>query len=227
MSIVFLVLQMFLVSASGADLEADGRLAEAGLAYESSGDVQGQLRILCRFLEESLYAGETEHAFYLIQALEGFPLEEGNLDFWYGRLAWSCGLPEMACRNLDAVTGSPWIQYRARGLAAMYRGDAEGALELLDLSWSAASSARERYYSSLDICFALVQLGRYAEAGQAASILITSFPGEGLPLIAAALCMHGEERYGSAMTTLQTLASDTLFTGITRSMASALMEDME
>jgi hypothetical protein len=227
MSIVLLILQMLLVSNSGADLEAAGRFAEAGLEYELSNDVQGQLRILCLFLEESLYAGETEHAFYLIQSLEGFPLSEGSLDFWYGRLAWSCGLPEMACRNLDAVTGSPWLQYRSRGLAAMYRGDAEGALELLNLSWNAASSVRERYYSSLDICFTLVQLGRFTEAGQAASVLITSFPGEGLPLIAAALCMNGEERYGAAMTTLQSVASDTLFTGITRSMASALMEDME
>jgi len=224
---VLIALQMILLLSSGPGLEISGRLVEAGIEYETSGDAEGQMRILCRFLEEALYAGETAHAFYLIQSLEGFPVDDAFLDFWYARLAWSCGLPELACRSLDGISGGPWLESRSRGLAAMYRGDAEGALELFSESWDAAATLRERYYSSIDLCFALLQLGRFDEAAAMSSALVTAFPHEGLPLVAAALCMHGQERYGAAMTTLQNVSGDTLLTGTIRTMADRLMEDME
>ena len=112
-------------------------------------------------------------------------------------------------------------------MAAVYRGDPETALLLLDLSWSAATTARERFYSSLDICFALMQSGRSAEAEQVAARLVGSFPGEGLPLIALALSLREQERFGPSMTLLQDVATDTLYTGITRTMADALLLDME
>jgi len=227
MSAVLTLLQIILLLASGAELESDGRLVEAGVKYEENGDTRGQLRVLCRFLEEWLYAGEIEHAFILLQAMEQFPLVQGNLDFWYARLAWSCGLPEMACRELDSVTGSSWLMNRSRGMAAIYRGDPETALELLDLSWSAATTVRERFYSSHDICFALIQSGRPAEAEQVATRLTGSFPGEGLPPIALALSLREQERFGASMTLLQEVATDSLFTGITRTMADAMLEDME
>lgn len=227
MSAALTLLQIVLLLASGAELESDGRFVEAGIKYEENSDVHGQLRILCRFLEESLYAGETDHAFLLIQAMEQFPVTDGNLDFWYARLAWSCGLPEMACRELDTVSGSNWLVQRSRGMAAIYRGDPETALELLDLSWSAATTVRERFYSSLDICFALIQSGRPAEAEQVAARLTGSFPGEGLPPIALALSMREQERFGASMTLLQDVATDTMYTGITRTMADAMLKDME
>ena len=112
---LILVLSMFL--SSGAELEISGDFVSAGIAYFEDIDMPGEARILCRFLEEALYAGSSAHAFDLILQLEKLPFESYYFDFWYARLSWTCGMPQYACAALDDVAGNSWLASRADGLA--------------------------------------------------------------------------------------------------------------
>ena len=220
-----LILSLFL--SNGADLEIAGDFVSAGQAYYEETDISGEARIICRFLEEALYSGSSEHAFDLIMQLEQLPFESSFFDFWYARLSWNCGMPQKACEALDAVTGSMWLQSRARGLAAQFRGDAEEAVVQFRLSLTLAESARQRFYSALDLSFALIQTGSYDEAGDIAVFLAGNFPGESLPLISLALNYQEQDRFGEAMSILQSVYSGDEYTFISKHFAAALLEDLE
>jgi tetratricopeptide (TPR) repeat protein len=221
-----LILLSLLLS-DGSGLEAAGDLTGAGRAYFEEGDLAGEVRILSRFIEESLYSGNSIHAFDLIRQMENIDLKDGCIDFWYARLAWSCGLSEYSCAALESVTGSPWLETRSAGLASLFRGDGENAVRDLALSMQLAESVRQRYYSALDLCFALMSSGRFQEAEDIAVHLAENFPGEGLPLTALALCMQGQGRFGQAMSVLQSIYTSTEYSYISRDMARSLMEDLE
>ena len=220
-----LILSLFLTN--GADLEIAGDFVSAGQAYYEETDIAGEARILCRFLEEALYSGSSKHAFDLIIQLEQLSFESSIFDFWYARLSWNCGLPQKACEALDAIAGSMWLQSRAKGLAAQFRGDAEEAAVQFRLSLTMAESARQRFYSALDLSFALIQTGSYDEAGDIAVFLAGNFPGESLPLISLALNYQEQDRFGEAMSILQSVYSGDEYTFISRHFAAALLEDLE
>jgi len=227
MNLMAILLLPVLLLGDGETLECDGMYALAGMSYEEDGDIAGQVRILSRFLEESLYAGESQHAFMLIQTLEAYPLNIGYIDFWWARMAWVMGLPDLACRNLEDIAGSSeWLSSRASGLADQYRGAPDEAMEHHLTAWENAGSERERFYSALDMAFTLIQSGDHQQAELISTRLAVSFPNDGLPIVSLALALQGQERFGTAMTVLQELASDSASTGIMRSMAAALLEEM-
>ncbi len=222
---LMLMLSMFL--SSGAELEIAGDFVSAGNAYYDDIDISGEARILCRFLEEALYAGCSSHAFDLILQLEQLRFESCYYDFWYARLSWNCGMPQYACTALDSVAGSMWLQSRADGLAAQFRGNASEAVEQFRLSLSLAESARQRFYSALDLSFALIQIGSYNEAEDIALYLAGNFPGESLPLISLALNYQEQDRFGEAMSILQSVYSSDDATFIAKHFAALLLEDLE
>lgn len=222
---VLLMLAMLL--SQGSDLEISGDLVEAGRKYSEDRDRAGEVRIISRFIEESLYSGNSIHAFDLILRLENQPLEEGYIDFWLARLAWSCGLAEYACDALDGQTGSPWLRSRATGMALQFRGRPLPAAEMFALSMEHAVSTRQKYYSALDLALALVQAGMYREAEETATFLTTNFPREGMARAALALSLHGQGLFGRAMNVLQSVYTDTGFSFISRDYARSLMNDLE
>ncbi|MBN2586148.1 MAG: hypothetical protein JXA64_00975 [Candidatus Fermentibacteraceae bacterium] len=223
----FGLILLSLIMSEGTRLEASGDFTGAGRAYYEEGDLAGEVRILTRFIEESLYSGNSVHAFDLIRQVENLPLETGCIDFWYARLAWSCGLPEYSCAALDSVDGSPWLEMRAAGLASLFRGDPDEAVELFAGSMELAGSARQKYYSALDLSFALVSARRFEEAEEIAVLLSGGFPGEGLPLAALALSMQGQGRFGQAMAVLESVYTSSQYSFISRDFARSLMEDLE
>ena len=222
-----LILSLSMFLSSGAELEIAGDFVSAGNAYFEDIDISGEARILCRFLEEALYAGSSAHAFDLIMQLEQLPFESCYFDFWYARLSWNCGMPQYACAALDDVAGNSWLQSRADGLAAQFRGNAFSAVENFRLSLSLAESARQRYYSALDLSFALIQTGGYNEAEDIALYLAGNFPGESLPLISLALNYQEQDRFGEAMSILQSVYSGDEFSFIGKHFAALLLEDLE
>jgi len=221
----FLFITLFL--SSGTQLEQNGNFVQAGQAYFEDGDIAGEARILCLFLEEALYAGAATHAYDLILQLRHIPIESSLYDFWYARLSWTCGLSEFACTSLDSIRGTRWLESRSRGLAAQFRGDADTAVDQFILSMEHAATNRQRYYSALDLSFALLQTGRFEEAEDIAVSLAGSFPGERLPLIALALSFHEQNRFGEAMSVLQSLYQNDQSTSTAKYFAAALLEDFE
>lgn len=223
----YCLILLSLLLTDGTRLEVAGSFTEAGRAYFQEGDLAGQVRILSRYIEESLYSGNSIHALDLITQMEAVPLNDSYLEFWYARLAWSCGLAEYSCETLDSLRGSPWLEERAAGLASLYRGDHEEAADRFARSMESAVSVRQKYYSALDLCFALITGGRFQQAGEIATMLAGAFPGEGLPSIALALCMQGQGRYGQAMSVLESVYTSPEYSHISRDMARSLMEDLE
>lgn len=222
----FLVI-IALLTASGTELEITGDLVRAGKAYQDEHDAHGQVRILSRFLEEALYAGQNNHAYDLILILEMYELDHGYFDFWYARLGWSCGLAEYACKTLDSLQADRWLATRGHGLAAQYRGNYEQAVEMYRESWNYAVTARQRFYSALDLSFALLQTGNYTDSEAIASFLVDNFPNEGLPVIALALSLHGQNYFGQAMTILQSVSTGDTYTGSAKYLAGSILEDLE
>lgn len=222
----FLISIVLLIS-SGSDLEIQGKFVEAGAAYQEENDSGGEVRILSRFLEEVLYAGQSRHAYNLILILELYPLEAGYFEYWYARLAWSCGLSEFTCNSLDSINADQWLTARASGLAAQFRGNAELAAQYYRESWTSARTSKERYYSALDLSFALLQTGEYSEAEMITSFLAENFPGEGMPLIALGLIHYKQNRFGPAMTVLQSVFTGEAYTSTARTFAGFLLEDLE
>ncbi len=213
--------------ASGSELEMKGEFIEAGAAYQEANNMRGEARILSRFLEEALYAGQSSHAYDLILILELYPIESNYFDYWYARLAWCSGLSEFACESLDSLKADPWLKARSSGLAAQLRGNAEIAAQYYRESWSSARTSRERYYSALDLSLALLQTGEYPEAEIIASFLVENFPGEGMPLIALGLIHYEQNRFGPSMTVLQSVFTGENYTAIARDYAGMLLEDFE
>ena len=227
MVIHFIFFTIVLLVTSGSDMEIKGEFIEAGAAYQEENDLHGEVRILGRFLEEALFAGQNRHAYNLILILELYPLESSYFDYWYARLAWSCGLSEFACNCLDSLNAEQWLKARANGLAAQFRGNAELAVQYYRESWISARTSRERYYSALDLSFALLQTGDYSEAEMIASFLVENFPGEGIPLIALGLVHYEQNRFGPAMTVLQSVFTGETYTATARNFAGMLLEDLE
>ena len=225
--VIQFILSIVLLMTHGSDMEIKGEFIEAGAAYQEENDSSGEVRILSRFLEEALYAGQNRHAYNLIQILELYPIESAYYDYWYARLAWSCGLSEFACKSLDSLNADQWLTARAGGLAAQFRGDAELATQYYRESWTSARTSRERYYSALDLSFALLQTGGFSEAEMITSFLAENFPGEGIPLIALGLIHYEQNRFGPAITVLQSVFTGETYTATARTFAGMLLEDLE
>lgn len=221
------IISIALMLTSGSDMEIKGEFVGAGAAYQEENDSSGEVRILSRFLEEALYAGQNRHAYNLILILELYPLETVYYDYWYARLAWSCGLSEFACSSLDSLNADQWLTARAAGLAAQFRGNADLAVQYYRESWTSARTSRERYYSALDLSFALLQTGDYSEAEMITSFLAENFPGEGIPIIALGLIHYEQNRFGPAMTVLQSVFTGETYTATARTFAGMLLEDLE
>ncbi len=224
-NILFTILAM--LASTGSQLEISGDFLGAGRAYNQDGDAPGQVRIICRYLEESLYSGNSIHALELMMRLEQIQLTEGCMDFWYGRLAWSCGLAKYSIEILDSLDAGPWLQMRAKGMAQQYRGDPDGAVQDFETCLQIAGTTREKFYSALDLSFALVQCGDFQKAESIAYWLSSNFPGEGMPLISLALSLQGQGRFGEAMSVLQNVYSSSAYSYISRDMARSLMDDLE
>ncbi len=225
--VIQFIISIILLMASGSEMEINGDFVEAGAAYREDNNSSGEVRILSRFLEEALYSGQSRHAYNLILILELYPLEAGYSEYWYARLAWSCGLSEYACRCLDSLDANQWLTARAAGLAAQFRGNAELAVQHYRESWTSARTSRERYYSALDLGFALLQTGGYSEAEMITSFLADNYPGEAIPLIALALIHYEQNRFGPAMTILQSVFTGETYTATARTFAGMLLEDLE
>ncbi|MCK4506005.1 MAG: hypothetical protein KAW14_10330 [Candidatus Aegiribacteria sp.] len=225
--VIQFIFSIVLLMTSGSNMEINGDFVEAGAAYQEANDSSGEVRILSRFLEEALYAGQNRHAYSLILILELYPIEAGYYEYWYARLAWSCGLSEFACSCLDSLNADQWLKARAAGLAAQFRGNAELAVQNYRESWTLARTSRERYYSALDLSFALLQKGDYSEAEMITSFLAENFPGEGIPIIALGLIHYEQNRFGPAMIVLQSVFTGETYTATARTFAGMLLEDLE
>jgi hypothetical protein len=210
---------------SPVEMEETGLLWQAGAAWQEEGSSGGQARVLCRLLEEALYAGHANRAEWLIEDLEAFPLEPGLEDYWYGRLAWCCGLDSMAIRELTEVTGSQWLEHRASGTALLYMGRPEDAVAEFRASLASATTRRRQYWSALDLSFALVQAGRCEEANEVCALLDSAYAGDGMHRIVRALALYGDGGVTEAMVTLSDLAGSG--DAATADMARALLEDLE
>ncbi len=215
------------ISLSPGELEIAGNLPEAGLAWQEDGSLDGQSRVLCRLLEEALYAGHGNRAMILMGDLQHFGAEDDLIDFWYARLAWICGLENMAAERLESFAGDDWLGYRARGMAHIMRRHPEEAIPELELSIARAGSIRRRFYSVIDLCWANLAAGNTFESIRIATFLVDSFPCEGLPRIILAVCYQESGRYASAMMMLQNTASNSNFGAGPRSMAADLLRDYE
>lgn len=224
---ITLFLSAVLVLSNGSQLEISGEFLQAGRAYSEENDTAGESRILCRYLEEALYSGNSLHAFELIIQMESMPVEREYFDFWYARLSWSCGLARSASAAMDSVKGSPWLEHRSAGMAMQYRGDPGGAVDQYILSLHNAETIRQKFYSALDLCFALIQSGRSGEAEEISRFLAERFPGEGLPLIALALSLHQQDRFGRSMSALMSVSQSEGYSFISREYARSLLEDLE
>ncbi len=227
MTILVVLLAIGLTGVSPTELEIAGSLAEAGLAWQEEGDLGGQARILCRLLEEALYAGHGNRARILIDDLARFGIDIELVDFWYARLAWITGLESMAIEELESFTGDGWLAHRARGLAHILRRHPEDAIPELESSLRSAGTTRKRYYSALDLCWAELASGNIPKAMQIATFLTEHFPQEGLPDIMLALCFQRSGSFASAMMLLQNTSADQSMGTGPRSMAKDLLEDFE
>ncbi len=80
--VIQFIISIILLMASGSEMEIKGEFIEAGAAYQEENDSGGEVRILSRFLEEALYAGQSSHAYNLIAILELYPIEAGYYEYW-------------------------------------------------------------------------------------------------------------------------------------------------
>ncbi len=200
-----MILLLILSAASPGELEAAGRLFEAGAAWEARGDVPGQARVMVSMLEDALYSADVRRAWLLAGELAGMGVDRALLDFWKARIAWSSGLGSEASLMLSRVeTDDEWLHYRAKGLSLLYGGDPEGAVEMLALSLNAAETSRRGFYSGLDLCTALFASGEVDKAVDAAQILLSLFPREPLAKVMMGLCL---QLSGSSAAALRQLSS--------------------
>ncbi len=210
-----------------ARYEAAGDLASAGALYEQAGDLQGIARVLCSLVEEALYAGHANRALWLIQELSATSGDDELTDYWYARLAWCCGLDSMARAGLDSVDGEAWIVHRARGTSLLYAGDTGGAVREFAISLGSGTTARRRFYSALDLGFALLADGRTDEASSVAGFLRGAFPSEGLPAVLQAITLWRSGYPSRAAALLDSLRSCGTLSPVVRDMATRTLEEIE
>ena len=225
--LVLIALSAGLGSSTPQELERRGMLWQAGAAYEELGDLAGQMRVTCRLLEEALYAGHPFRSARLIGRMEEMGAEETELGLWRARLAWVCGLEQMAKLQLQELSGSSWLGLRAAGLASMYSDLPEKAVEELTAAYAAAENQMQRYYASIDLTYAMLASGSPETALEAADSLSAAFPDDALVGVLRALCLHGAGRFTESMMMFDSLATDTTLGMGPRSMADCLQEELQ
>lgn len=210
---------------SAVELENEGRLPEAGAVWQNQQNLQGQVRIICRMLEEAIYAGDGQRARLLIQELEPVCQDEALVEFWTARTAWISGLPTLAAEELDGIVSSdPWLNHRARGIAALYREQSGEAVEELLLSIASASTARRKFWSGIDLCSAYLNGGSYEEALFLSEMLVHNFEGDAMAAVMYGLCLQTSGRYSESFGVLSGIDSSN---PAAEKMAEALMEGFE
>lgn len=218
---------ILLVSTPGYDFEQQGMLIEAGAAYQDEGLLADQSRILCSFLEDALYAGDANRALDIIRLFKQYPIDLRLLSFWYGRLAWQTGLSDTACELLQTVDGDDWLSFRARGIQMTYRNSPAEAVEYLSEAVTLATSSRELYYASVDLCFALIQSGSYIGSELISRHLVLVYPNDGLAPVVLALSLLQQSKFAEAMNLLQATADNDIFEAGSRLMAASLLLEFE
>jgi hypothetical protein len=224
---LLLSLALLLPSATPEELELQGRLWEAGAAYEEEGNLHGGMRIRCRLLENALYAGHPFRAARLIDELEHMGADPSEVRLWRARLAWVCGLSQLALQELLELEGPDWTGRRAAGLHSLYRRRADDAVEQLAEAYSLAGSDLQRYYVAVDLTYALLSAGSTARALEAADSLVAAMPADGLPSVLRCLCLQRQGRYAECMTALDSLATDSAVGIGPGSMARDLLEELQ
>ncbi len=210
-------------------MEQQGRLWEAGTAYEQVQDLPGEARVMCSLLEEALYAGHSGRAHLLICDIERLLGEDsaGEIGYWFARLAWSAGLDSLSRAGLEAVEGDPWLMHRAFGTALLYSGKPDQAVQEFRAAMESATTTRRRYYAALDMSYALLSSGMTDEAERVIVFLERAFPAEGLPRIQEALLCFSTGRGSRAAILLDSLSGAGTASVAVRDMASRLLSEME
>ena len=206
-------------------MENEGRLAEAGAAWQNEGSIQGQVRVMTRLLEEALYAGEGERALLLIQELEPVCGDTALVRFWRARVAWSAGLPELAADEVDDIsTGDPWLLHRTLGTAALYRGQGAEAVNQFCQATAAAGTARRKFWSGLDLCSAYLMEGMTDEALELSELLVYNYTGDAMAQVMHGLCLHLTGHYSRAYGVLSGISGES---PAAKRLANILMEGFE
>lgn len=222
---MILILAALLLSDSPVQLETEGRLAEAGAAWEAEGDLCGEARVMCRMLEEALYAGQGERALLLAHELEPVCTDTALIRYWRARAAWSAGLAELAADELDRVVSpDPWLTFRASGTAALYRGHGAQAADDFILSIASAGSSRRKFWSGIDLCTAYLSLGMNREALALSELLLYNYTGDDLAEVMYGLCLHASGNYSRAAAVLSGINGDN---PAAKGLAQVLMEGFE
>lgn len=225
--ILSIMFSIAVLSTSGFDFEQEGLLVEAGAVYMDEGAIGDQSRILCSFLEDALYSGNAERASGIIRLFEQYPIDPRLLVFWYARLAWQTGLSTAACELLESIDGNDWLSSRAHGISMIYRNSPSDAVEYLSEAVERASSSRELYYASIDLCFALIQSGSYIGCELISRHLISVYPNEGLAPVVLALSLLEQGRFTEAMNLLQSVIDNDIFEAGSRFMAETILREYE
>ena len=186
-----MILVLLLISRGALELENAGLLSEAGEAWEEQESVSGQTRILCRMLEEALYAGEGDRALLMIETLSPFSGDTALVDYWTARAAWTAGLSRLAAEGMDLVRSEDdWLMFRARGTAALYRDEGEEASEWF-LLWS-----------GVDLCLALLCAGDNHGALALSRLLLYNYPGDALAPVLYGHCLQASGEHAEAAAVL-------------------------
>lgn len=216
---------ILLAGLSPIELEQAGQLAEAGAAWEKEGNPAGQVRIMCRLIEEAIYAGDGRRAVLLSLELQSVYTNSDLEDFWMARIAWTSGLSELAVSELLLLSpDDPWLDHRARGLSALFQEDGETAVRELTLSIASASTARKAFWSALDLCSAYLTLGMYEEALYLSRFIHIHYPGDALGDVMYGLCLQTSGQFGESSRILIAVDSSN---PVAENMAREIMEGFE
>lgn len=219
------LLVILLSGVNPAELESAGLLAEAGAAWQEKGSIPGQARVMCRMLEEALYAGCGERALLLVMELEPVCGDTALAGYWTARAAWSAGLPEVAAAELDLIVSQdPWLYHRSRGTAALYREQAGVAVNEFLLSIALADTGRKKFWSGIDLCLAYLSDGRIHEALALSELLLYNYTGDDFARVMYGLCLHAS---GDFSTSAGVLAGTGSSNPSAERLADLLMEGFE
>lgn len=201
------MLLMMVIAVSPAELEAEGRLVEAGAAWEARGNLEGQVRVMTSMMEDALYSADVRRAWLLASELSSMGVGQDLLNFWGARIAWASGMGGQASRTLWVLqTDDQWLLHRARGLSLLYGGNPSDAVMELAASVSVAGTGRRGFYSSLDLATALIASGQTEKALQVADLLRAEFPSEALAMVLRGLCLQLNGSTAEAVRELATLS---------------------
>ncbi len=210
---------------SPLELEQAGKLPEAGAAWEEEGNLSGQIRVMGRLIEEAIYSGDGRRAAVLSLELQSICRDEDLKNFWDARIAWISGLSSYASEKLNAMSpDDPWLFHRAHGLAALFRDDAETAVEELTLSIASASTSRKAFWSAIDLCSAYLALGKYEHALYLSRLIHTHFPGDALGDVMYGLCLQVTGQFAESSGVLASVDSTNTTAGL---LARSIMEGFE